>query len=182
MPYVEVPAFMGQLAKSDTLSFLALRFTILTAVRTGEALGAMWSEFDFDARLWTIPAERMKASRQHRVPLSDAALGIIHELHGKRSGDFVFPGLKAGRPLSNMAMLMVLRGLEVDVTVHGFRSSFRDWAAETTDYPGEVAEMALAHVVADAVERAYRRGDLFEKRRGLMDAWAAFCASHSKEP
>ena len=117
----------------------------------------------------------MKASRQHRVPLSVPALGILRDLHGKRSSDFVFPGIKAGKPLSNMAMLMVLRGLELDVTVHGFRSSFRDWAAETTDYPNEVAEMALAHVVADAVERAYRRGDLFEKRRGLMDAWAAFC-------
>ena len=180
MPYADVPAFMATLAASDTLSFLALRFTILTAVRTGEALGARWTEFDFAARLWTLPADRMKASRQHRVPLSDAALGIVQALHERRLNDFVFPGMKAGKPLSNMAMMMVLRGLDVDVTVHGFRSSFRDWAAETTDYPGEVAEMALAHVVADAVERAYRRGDLFEKRRGLMDVWAAFCSSTQK--
>ncbi|WP_428980998.1 tyrosine-type recombinase/integrase [Lichenibacterium dinghuense] len=172
---------MRSLAASEALSFMALRFTVLTAVRTSEALGAMWSEVDFDARLWTIPPERMKASRQHRVPLSAAALGILRELHAKRSSDFVFPGIKAGKPLSNMAMLMVLRGMELDVTVHGFRSSFRDWAAETTDYPNEVAEMALAHVVADAVERAYRRGDLFEKRRGLMDAWAVFCGLATKD-
>jgi len=175
MPYAEVPAFLELLTASDTLSFMALRFTILTAVRTGEALGARWSEFDFASRLWTVPLERMKAGRQHRVPLSESALGIARDLYAKRSSDFVFPGIKPGRPLSNMSMLMVLRGLDLDVTVHGFRSSFRDWAAEVTDFPSEVAEMALAHVVADAVERAYRRGDLFEKRRGLMEAWAGFC-------
>ena len=175
MPYVDVPAFMTRLRGMDTMSSAALQFTILTAARTGEAIGALWTEVDFDARLWTIPTERMKARRPHRVPLSPPAVAVLQRLHAVRAGEHVFPGMKRGKPLSNMAMLNLLRDLDLGITSHGFRSSFRDWAAELTDFPAEVAEMALAHVVADAVERAYRRGDLFEKRRGIMDAWAAFC-------
>ena len=130
------------------------------------------------AKLWTIPAERMKAGKEHQVPLSDTALAIVEKMAASQSGAFVFPGGKAGQPLSNMAFLMLLRrpGSD-DLTVHGFRSSFRDWAAERTSFPAEVAEMALAHAVGDKVEAAYRRGDLFHKRRQLAEAWAKFCAA-----
>ena len=142
------------------------------------AIGARWDEFDLAERLWTVPAERMKAGKEHRVPLSDAALAILEDLQKSRRGDYVFPGDRVGRPISNMAMTMTLRRMKrTDLTVHGFRSSFRDWAAERTGFPAEVAEMALAHTVAAAVERAYRRGDLFQKRRQLMDAWARFCTT-----
>jgi integrase len=133
---------------------------------------------DFANRLWTVPGERMKAGREHRVPLSDAALAILETLRATREGDFVFPGSRAARPISNMAMLMLLRRMgRGDLTVHGFRSTFRDWAAERTTFPAEVAEMALAHTVSDKVEAAYRRGDLFQKRRQLAEAWARFCAT-----
>src|SRR5260370_36212276 len=143
----------------------------------GEVIGARWDEIDFAERLWTVPAERMKAGKEHRVPLSDAVLAVLDEMQKGRSGDFVFPGGKVGRPISNMAMLMLLRRIgHVNLTTHGFRSSFRDWAAERTGFPTEVAEMALAHTISDKVEAAYRRGDLFEKRRQLADAWARFCA------
>jgi integrase len=141
-------------------------------------IGAKWNEIEFAERLWVIPAERMKASKEHRVPLSSPALAIIEEMQAIRDGDFVFPGIKTKRPLSDMAMAMTLRRMgRGEITVHGFRSTFRDWAAEQTDFPHEVCEMALAHLVADAVERAYRRGDLFRKRRQLGDAWAKFCAT-----
>ena len=175
MAYAEVPALMARLRERKAVAALALRFAILTAARTGEVIGATWSEFDLGAALWSVPAERMKMRRPHRVPLAGEALAIVTKLHEIRAGEFVFPGGKAGKPLSNMAMLQLLRNMKVDAVSHGFRSSFRDWAAETTDFPAEVAEMALAHAVADAVERAYRRGDLFEKRRGIMEAWATFC-------
>jgi integrase len=131
-----------------------------------------------DERLWTVPAERMKAEKEHRVPLSDAALTIVKAMAERREGAFVFPGGRGGRPLSNMSMLMLMRRMgRNDLTTHGFRSSFRDWCAEQTNYPHEVAEMALAHIVSDKVEAAYRRGTMFQKRRQLADAWARFCAA-----
>jgi integrase len=140
-------------------------------------IGARWDEINVAERLWIVPAEHMKAGKEHRVPLSDAALAIVEKLAEIRQGDFVFPGGRTGRPISNMAMLMTLRRMgRGDLTAHGFRSSFRDWAAERTGFPAEVAEMALAHTVGDKVEAAYRRGDLFQKRRQLAEAWAKFCA------
>jgi integrase len=141
-------------------------------------LGARWNEFDLDRAVWTIPATRMKAGREHRVPLSRRALKIPKAMHEARNGDFVFAGHKPGRPLSAMALEMVLRRMKIDdATVHGFRSAFRDWAAECTNFPNEVCEAALAHVIENKVEAAYRRGDLFDKRRKLMEAWAAYCAT-----
>jgi integrase len=149
---------------------------ILTAARSGEVLGARWAEFDLDAKVWTVPAARMKAGREHRVPLSNRALAIIEGLAQARTGEFIFAGQKAGKPLSGMAMEMVLRRMKIEgKTVHGFRSAFRDWCGDTTSFPREIAEAALAHVAGDATERAYRRGDALEKRRGLMEAWAGFC-------
>ena len=156
----------------------ALEFAILTAARTGEVIGARWNEIDRDAKLWTIPVVRMKSEREHRVPLSPAVLGLLDRLAETPAGDFVFAGGQAGRPLSNMAMLVLLRRMKRDdLTVHGFRSTFRDWAAERTSFQNEVIEMALAHAVSDKVEAAYRRGDLFDKRRRLMESWAGYCQS-----
>jgi integrase len=178
LPYAEIGAFTAELRQEEGVAARALEFVILTAARTGEVIGARWDELDLAERLWTVPGERMKAGREHRVPLSDAALAILGELAKARNGDFVFPGGRAGRPLSNMSMLMLLRRMgRGDLTIHGFRSSFRDWAAERTSFPAEVAEMALAHTVSDKVEAAYRRGDLFQKRRQMMDAWARFCTT-----
>jgi integrase len=180
LPYPEIGGFVAMLRKRPDGAARALEFIILTAARTGEALGATFDEIDFAAKVWTVPAERMKAGREHRVPLSASALGILWALHDVRTSNLVFPGGRADRPLSNMALPMLLRRLgRGDVTVHGFRSTFRDWAAERTNFPPEVAEMALAHAVGNAVEAAYRRGDLFDKRRKLMEAWAEFCASAS---
>lgn len=151
---------------------------MLTTTRTSETLGARWSELDLDNRVWTIPAERMKARRAHRVPLTSDSVVILNILHEVRRGEFIFPGAKLGRPLSQMALLMLLRRLGyAHVTVHGFRSTFRDWAAECTSHPREVAEMALAHVPSNKVESAYFRSDLFHKRRQLAEDWAAFCFS-----
>jgi integrase len=184
MPFAEVPAFMVALRGRDAVAAQALEFTILTGKRTEEVIGARPSEFDLTTKTWTIPAGRMKGEREHRVPLSDAAVEVIKPLLDVAPTDgFVFPGGKLGRPLSNMAMLVLLqkRMQHAQVTVHGFRSSFRDWAAERTSFPAEVAEMALAHVVSDKVEAAYRRGDLFEKRRQLSEAWARFCSTPSAE-
>jgi integrase len=174
MPFDDVPTFMANLRERDGIAPRALEFAILTAARSGEVFGALWEEFDLEACVWTVPARRMKAGREHRVPLSTRAIEILQAMQQKRLGDLVFPGVKAGRPLSVMALEMVLRRMKVDVTVHGFRSAFRDWAGERTHFPREVAEAALAHLVGDAVERAYRRGDALEKRRKLMDAWASF--------
>jgi integrase len=180
MPYGEVPAFVGRLREREALAALALEFTIVTAARSGETYGARWSEIDLDSRVWTVPAARMKGGREHRVPLTERAIEIVDEVAKLRStgvpDGLVFPGRRPGRPLSVMAMEMLLRRMGQDgVTVHGFRSSFRDWAGECTSFPREIAEAALAHVVGDQTERAYRRGDALEKRRGLMEAWASFC-------
>lgn len=179
LPYDEVASFLTELRRQEGTAARLLEFTILTCTRTGEALGTRWSEVDLGRSLWVIPPERMKAGREHRVPLSGRAVAILNEMDPLRheEGDFVFPGGQLGKPLSNMAMLSVLRRMKRDdITVHGFRSSFRDWAAEQTNWPNEVVEMALAHAVGNKVEAAYRRGDMFEKRRRLMDAWTEFCA------
>jgi integrase len=178
MNYAELPAFMTNLQARQATAALALEFAILTAARSGEVLGARWEEFDLDHAVWTVPATRMKAGREHRVPLSRRSLEIAKAMHEARNGDFVFPGQQAGRPLSVMALEMVLRRMKIEnATVHGFRSAFRDWAAECTNFANEVCEAALAHVIENKAEAAYRRGDLFEKRRQLMEAWAAYCAS-----
>jgi integrase len=175
LPYCELAAFMAELREQKGVAARALAFAILTAARTGEVLGAKWAEIDLKARLWTAPAKRMKAGKEHRVPLSYAAIAILDRMQAIRSGDFVFPGGRARRPLSDMAMLMLLRRMErSNLTAHGFRSTFSDWCSECTNFPAEVREMALAHAVGDKVEQAYRRGDLFEKRRQVMDAWANF--------
>ncbi len=176
MAYTDVPAFIAKLRERDALAALALEFCILTAARSGEVLGARWSEIDLAAQVWTVPAARMKATREHRIPLSERALAILERLSEARTGELVFPGQRAGRPLSVMAMEMLLRRMDQDaVTVHGFRSAFRDWAGNETHFPREVAEAALAHVVGDKAEQAYRRGDALEKRRALMSAWASHC-------
>ena len=172
----DVPAFIEKLRGIDGISARALEFTILTAARSGEVLGMRWSELDIEAKVWTVPAVRMKAGREHRVPLTARALQILTDLEKLRSKDgLVFPGAKADRPLSIMAMGMLVRRHAPGVTVHGFRSAFRDWVGDRTNFAREVAEAALAHVVGDETERAYRRGDALEKRRRLMEVWAVFC-------
>ncbi len=178
MPFERVPAFVAKLREAGSISARALEFCILTATRSGETLGAAWVEVDREAGIWTAPAERMKAGRAHRVPLSTAASALLNDLAKDPVGEFIFPGQRPGRSLSNMAMAMTLRRLEPErLTVHGFRSAFRDWAAEMSDHPREIAEAALAHTVGDAVERAYRRRDGLEKRRALMEDWAAYIGS-----
>ena len=180
LPYSDLPGFLIALREQEGVAARALEFTILTAARTGECMGARWGEINWNDKLWIIPGGRMKGGREHRVPLCDRALAILREM--SPAGDspnaaeqFIFSGGKPGRPLSNMAFLMLLRRMgRADLTAHGFRSSFRDWAAERTNFPSEVVEMALAHVVGNKVEAAYRRGDLFDKRRRLMGAWADF--------
>ncbi|MGA7451099.1 MAG: integrase arm-type DNA-binding domain-containing protein [Rhodoplanes sp.] len=176
MPIDDVPAYVARLRDAAGVSARALEFAILTAARSGEALGARWSEIDLAAKVWTVPAARMKAAREHRVPLSDRTVEILSALAAVKTGDHVFPGAKRGGPLSVTALTMAMRRTGAgEFTVHGFRSAFRDWAGERTNFPREIAEAALAHVVGDATERAYRRGDALEKRRALMEAWAAFC-------
>jgi len=176
LPYSDVAGFVAQLKTMDGLAPLALEFTILTAARTGEVIGATFDEFDFDAKTWTVPGERMKSGRTHVVPLSSRALQLVKAQHKVATSRYVFPGMRPSQPMSNMAMLALLKRMDrTDITVHGFRSTFRDWAAEVTDFPGEVAEMALAHVVSDKTEAAYRRGTMKEKRRKMMDAWAKYC-------
>jgi len=178
LPYPEVGAFITELRAQEGIAARALEFTILTASRTGEVIRATWSELDLEARLWTIPGERMKAGKEHRVPLSEAAVAILVALREVRQSNFVFPGQHVGRPLSNTAMLKLLKRMgRPDLTVHGFRAAFTDWAAERTNFPDEVRQMALAHTVSDKVEAAYRRGDLFQKRRQLADAWARYCTA-----
>ena len=168
---------MTELRERDGVAAPALEFLILTAARTGEVIGARWCEIDLDKGLWTIPAARIKAGREHRVPLSASALAIVERKRGARRGEFVFPGVKPDKSLSNMALLALLERMgKTGLTTHGFRSTFRDWASEQTNFPRDVAEMALAHAIGDKVEAAYRRGDLFEKRRQLMAAWARYCA------
>ena len=185
MAWRDLPAFFPELRKRTGSSAWALQFTILTACRTGEVVGARWSEVDADAAVWVVPRERMKAKREHRVPLSSAALDLLRDLPQVNDCPLVFPGARLRKPrdgvaagevgpLSNMAMLELLRGMRPGLTVHGFRSSFRDWAAEATDAPAEVVEMCLAHTISNQVEAAYRRGDLLDKRRALMQQWADY--------
>jgi integrase len=175
LPYPEIPPFMTELRTRSSISARALEITILTALRTTEVISATWNEIDTVAKVWTIPAARMKAGREHRVPLSDRVIDALRGLPREDGNPYVFLGGKKGAPLSNMAMLELLRELRPGLTVHGFRSTFRDWAAETTSYPNHVLEMALAHSVSDKVEAAYRRGDLFDKRRRLMAEWTRYC-------
>jgi len=178
LPYAEISTFMAELRRQEGVGARALAFAILTAARTGEGIGVRWSEICLAERLWTIPAPRMKAGKEHRVPLSDRAIEILEEMQEVRQSDYVFPGAKSRRPLSNMVFLMLLRRMgRGDLTAHGFRSTFSDWCSERTNFPAEVREMALAHAVGDKVEAAYRRGDLFQKRRQLMESWARFCTA-----
>lgn len=182
LPGAEVPAFMAALRAREGVSARALEFTILTAARTSEATGARWSELDLASGVWTVPAGRIKGGREHRVPLSDRALAILQAM--PREGDFVFPGTRKDRAISNMAMDAVMRRMgfkDGRATVHGFRSTFRVWAAERTAYPNHVVEMALAHTIGSKVEAAYQRSDLFEKRQRLMAEWAEYCASNPVE-
>lgn len=178
LPWKEIGSFMVELRKAPGLAALLVELIILTATRTSEALLAQWSEFDLQEKLWTIPEDRMKNGKAHTVPLSDAVLSLLKRIKAEtltRDGDYLFPGNK-GKPLSNMAGLALLKRMgRHDITVHGFRSTFRDWCAEATDYPNHVAEMALAHGIDDKTEAAYRRGELLEKRRALMRDWAAYC-------
>lgn len=177
MPFSQLPDFMVKLRSRDALAARALELTILCATRTAETLEATWSEFDLDQALWTIPASRTKMTKEHRIPLSDKVVEVLRDIGP--AGGFVFKGRASNRPLSGMSMEMLLRRMEVEFTVHGFRSTFRDWAGEKTDTPREVAEAALAHTVGNSAELAYRRGDALEKRRKLMKAWAEFCGSPS---
>jgi len=179
LPFDDLGDFMTRLRAAPGMGARALEFAILTAGRSGEVRGATWSEIDLDEGTWIVPAERMKAGREHRVPLPEAALELLRALPRlEDAGDLVFVGAKR-RALSDMTLSAVLRRMGLQVTVHGFRSTFRDWAAERTAYPSEVVEMALAHTISNKVEAAYRRGDLFEKRRRLMADWAAYCATPS---
>ena len=178
MSYVDIPAFINNLQARQTTAALALEFAILTAARSSEVRGAHWDEFDLESAMWTVPAKRMKAGREHRVPLSQRALKIAKAMYEARSGDFVFPGQRPGMPLSVTTLGMVLRGMKIKkITVHGFRSTFRDWQSERTHFANEVGEAALSHVIENKAEAAYRRGDLFDKRRDLMEAWAAYCTT-----
>jgi integrase len=185
LPYADVPAFMADLRGREATAARALEYAILTAARSGEVLGATWAEIDLEGAVWTVPATRMKAGREHRVPLSAPAVELLRALEAARDAekakpsDPVFPSAKGGKPLSSMAMAMLLRRMGSAVTAHGFRSAFRDWASETTGFPHEVCEMALAHTIGNKAEAAYRRGDLFNKRRGLMDAWASYCGENA---
>ena len=182
LPFKQMPAFMVDLRAQNSVSARALEFVILTAVRSGEATGALWSEIDMKVGIWTVPAERMKAGVEHRVPLSAPALAVLQQMRGLND-TLVFVGSRSKRRLSDKVLRsMLVKVSRVDATVHGFRSSFRDWAGECTAFPRDLAEMALAHAVGDATERAYRRSDLFEKRRELMDAWAAFIVGSKPLP
>jgi integrase len=178
LSYRDIGDFIVELRKQESVAARALEFAILTAARTGEVLGARWSEINFAERIWTVPKERMKANKEHRAPLSAAALAILDKMQKIRHGDFVFPGKFAGRPLSGMVMLKLLRRMgRTGLTAHGFRSTFSDWCRECTNFPAEVRAMALAHTIGDKVEEAYSRGDLFQKRRQLADAWARYCTA-----
>jgi len=180
LPHAELPGFLVALREQEGIAGRALEFAILTAARTGETIFARWNELDLLDKTWTVPAGRMKAGKEHRVPLSARALAILEEMqaHGTDDGGFVFPGGKVGKPLSNMAFLMLLRRMKCDdLTAHGFRATFKTWASERTSFQNEIVEAALAHVVGSKVEQAYRRGDMFEKRRRLMQQWATFCTT-----
>lgn len=182
MPYAEVSAFMRQLQHDNTRGLIARRafeLLILTASRTSEVLGAQWPEIDFESLVWSIPSNRMKAGVEHRIPLSPRALRVLTELRELRlDGTFIFPGSRLGKPMSNMVFTTSLRRMELPYTTHGFRSSFRDWVAETTEFPNELAEMALAHTIGNKVEAAYRRGDMIDRRRKMMDEWDKYLKQH----
>lgn len=182
MPYADVPEFMDALRQKNSIGALALRLVILTAARSGEVRLATWDEIDLEAATWTIPAARMKARREHIVPLSKAALAIFEAAKGYRiaGSQFVFQGMKKAKPLSDMTLTKILRDQGLPFTVHGFRSSFRDWVGEETSFAGDVAEMVLAHSIKDKTEAAYRRGRMFDKRRILMDNWGGFCNSEAQ--
>ena len=177
LAYKDVPAFMARLRAKKSVTALALEATILTVLRTKEAIGAKFDEFDLAAKVWTVPAERMKMKKEHRVPLSTRVVAIVKELAATRLNDYVFPGIKRGEPLSDGAMLQMLRDLRPDITVHGFRSAFKDWASDETNFPDHLSEAVLAHASGDKVRGAYARSDLFQKRRELMDAWGKYCES-----
>jgi integrase len=199
LPYAQMPEFMAALCTRASVSARCLEFTILTMSRTGESIGATWDEIDTDEKVWTIPGERMKGEREHRVPLSNAAVAVIEHLKSLRQNEYVFPGGREGKPLSQTAMLKLLEQMNAereranlprwtdpkqgneDATPHGFRSSFSDWVSEETNFPSDLAEAALAHIKGDKVEAAYRRGTMFEKRRELMDAWASYCAGKADD-
>ncbi len=179
----DMPGFMAGLQEQDGFGALALEFTILTAARSGEARGATWDEIDLKEALWRVPASRMKANRPHTVPLSAPALGVLHKAAALRgTGDFVFPGMKPERPLSDMSLLAVLKRIgRADITPHGFRATFKTWASDKTEEPREVIEASLAHVVGDRAEQAYQRGTWLERRRKLMDAWGRYCDGQASE-
>lgn len=181
LPYGDVPAFLSTLrAGRVTYGRLALEALILTATRSGEIRGATWQELDLEGALWTIPAARMKAGKEHVVPLSGEAVDVFKRAAKLKQGDdLIFPGAKRNKPMSDMTLVKILRDMKVSATPHGFRSSFRDWAADATSVPGEVAEAALAHAVPDKVVAAYRRTDFLEKRRALMTSWGRFCTAKS---
>ena len=177
LPYSEIGSFMVELSQVDSVPSRALEWMILTATRTSETLNATWSEIDLDDAVWTIPGERMKGGGEHRVPLSNAAVALLKNMQSNSTGDFVFAGRKGNKPLSNMALLMVLRRMKRgDLTGHGFRSTFRVWCAEQTNFPSEIAEAALAHTISDKTVAAYARTTFFDRRRKLMQAWAQFTA------
>ena len=182
MPWQDLPLFMAELSQRDNMSARALELTILTACRTEEVISASWGEFDLDSAIWTIPGSRMKAKIAHRVALSAAAVELLRALPRSNDVEWIFWTLRKGKPrrLSNMAMLKLLRGTRPGLTVHGFRSTFRDWAGETTHHPREIIEHALAHQIPDAAEAAYRRGDALERRRVLMHDWSDYCAQASR--
>ena len=176
LPYTEMPTFVADVRSREAMAATALEFTILTAARTGEVLGATWNEIDLDAALWTVPGVRMKAGSEHRVPLCKRAVEVLRGLAETKTGTLVFPGPRAAKPLSNMSMIMLLRRMgKGDLTVHGFRSAFADWASEVSSFSAETREAALAHQISNKVEVAYRRGDALEKRRAMMEAWAQWC-------
>ena len=176
LPYVENGAFMRNLRQNNSVAAQCLEMLVLTATRLKEATHATWAEIDLANRMWTIPANRMKGGREHRVPLSDDAVAVLKSMQEIRRSDYIFPGMHAERPVGARTIADIVKELAGrEITIHGFRSTFRDWASERTNFPREVAEMALAHTIPSAVEAAYRRGDLFEKRRKLMEAWAAYC-------
>jgi integrase len=178
LPYAELPAFLATLRKHEGIAVHALEFAILTVARTGEVVRARWCEINFSEKTWTVPAARMKAKKELRVPLSGRAIELLHGAYREDGNPYIFVGADKGNSLSDSAMNSLLRRMNrTDITVHGFRSTFRDWAAERTNYQNHVVEQALAHQVGSGVERAYRRGDLFDKRRKLMEAWATYCAS-----
>jgi integrase len=178
LPYVEIGTFMRNLRQNNSVAARCLEMLVLTGTRLKEATNATWAEIDPANRMWTIPANRMKGGREHRVPLSDDAVAVLKSMQEIRHSDYIFPGMHEGRPVGARTIADIVKELAGrEITIHGFRSTFRDWASERTNFPREVAEMALAHTIPSAVEAAYRRGDLFEKRRRLMDSWAAYCST-----